>query len=102
MITIPMLMEQVLVLIIFVMFILIQVFQLNLCNTRDQLQRLLVTFNILQNKVIKLTLEEYLKLPTLILETGQILVEIEANTWVDYETYKPKPLILEVVSETSV
>jgi hypothetical protein len=49
-----------------------------------------------------MTLEEFLKLPTLTLEFGQILVEIEPNTWVDYETYKPKQLIIEVGSETSV
>ena len=49
-----------------------------------------------------MTLEEYLKLPTLTLESGQIIVEIEANTWVDYETYKPKPLIIEVGSDSNV
>lgn len=49
-----------------------------------------------------MTLEEFLKLPTLTLESGQILVEIEPNTWVDYETYKPKPLIIEVGVDESV
>ena len=29
-------------------------------------------------------------LPTKILDSGQILVEIETNIWVDFETYKPK------------
>lgn len=39
-----------------------------------------------------MTIEEFNLLQTRTLENGQVLVEIEANTWVDYETYKPKPL----------
>lgn len=38
-----------------------------------------------------MTIEEFNLLQTQTLETGQVLVEIEPNTWVDYETYKPKP-----------
>lgn len=39
-----------------------------------------------------MTLEEFEQLPTQTLESGQILVEIETNTWVDFQTYKPKPI----------
>ncbi len=39
-----------------------------------------------------MTIEQYEQLPTKTLENGQKLVEIEPNTWVDYETYKPKPV----------
>lgn len=31
------------------------------------------------------------ELPKRTLENGQILFEIEAGIWLDYETYKPKP-----------
>lgn len=31
------------------------------------------------------------ELPKRRLENGQILFEIEAGIWLDYETYKPKP-----------
>jgi hypothetical protein len=34
-------------------------------------------------------------LPKRTLESGQVLVEIEPNIWVDYETYKPKPEVTE-------
>ena len=34
---------------------------------------------------------DFEQLPTRTLESGQVLVEIEPNVWVDYETYKPKP-----------
>ena len=34
-------------------------------------------------------LEYFLKLAIKTLANGQKLVEIEPNTWVDYETYKP-------------
>jgi hypothetical protein len=37
-------------------------------------------------------LDEFLKLKTKTLENGQVLVEIEPNTWVDFESYKPKPI----------
>lgn len=30
--------------------------------------------------------------PKKILESGQILVEIEPNIWVDYESYLPTPI----------
>ncbi len=40
---------------------------------------------------MKLTKEQFEALKTKTLENGQVLVEIELNTWVDYETYKPKP-----------
>lgn len=39
-----------------------------------------------------MTIEEFNLLQTQTLENGQVLVEIEPNIWVDYETYKPKPL----------
>jgi hypothetical protein len=38
-----------------------------------------------------MTIEEFDQLPTRTLESGQVLVEIEPRTWVDYESYKPKP-----------
>jgi len=38
-----------------------------------------------------MTLEQFEALQTKTLESGQVLVEIEPNVWVDYETYKPKP-----------
>jgi hypothetical protein len=38
---------------------------------------------------MKLTKEQFEALQTKTLENGQVLVEIEPNTWVDYETYKP-------------
>ena len=38
-----------------------------------------------------MTIDEFNLLQTQTLETGQVLVEIEPNVWVDYETYKPKP-----------
>jgi len=44
-----------------------------------------------------MTTEEFELLQTKTLESGQVLVEIEPNAWVDYETYKPKPP-LEVVN----
>lgn len=40
-----------------------------------------------------MTIEEFNLLQTQTLESGQVLVEIETNIWVDYETYKPKPLV---------
>ncbi len=41
-----------------------------------------------------MTLEEFELLQTRVLESGQILIEIEPNIWVDYETYKPKSEII--------
>ena len=38
-----------------------------------------------------MTIEQFELLQTKTLENGQVLVEIEENVWVDYETYKPKP-----------
>jgi len=46
-----------------------------------------------------MTLEEFELLQTRVLESGQILVEIEPNIWVDYETYKPKS---ETITEESI
>lgn len=40
-----------------------------------------------------MTIEEFNLLQTQTLESGQVLVEIEPNIWVDYETYKPKPSV---------
>jgi len=34
---------------------------------------------------------DFEQLPTKTLDSGQVLVEIEPNIWVDLETYKPKP-----------
>lgn len=36
-----------------------------------------------------MTLDEFLLLQIKTIENGQILVEIEPNTWVDFESYKP-------------
>lgn len=45
-----------------------------------------------------MTKEQFETLQTQTLESGQVLVEIEPNVWVDYETYKPKPVeVVEVV-----
>lgn len=38
-----------------------------------------------------MTLEEFQLLPTRTLESGQVLVEIEQNIWVDFNSYCPKP-----------
>lgn len=37
-----------------------------------------------------MTIEEFKQLETMVTEYGQKLVKIDLNTWVDYETYRPK------------
>lgn len=36
---------------------------------------------------------DFENLPIKTLESGQVVVEIEPNIWVDYDSYKPKPVI---------
>lgn len=41
-----------------------------------------------------ISIEDFKKLNVKTLESGQKIVEIEPNTWVDYDTYNPdKPII---------
>lgn len=37
-----------------------------------------------------MTKEQFEQLQTMVLKSGQKLVEIEPNTWVDFESYRPK------------
>lgn len=37
-----------------------------------------------------MTIEEFENLETMVTEYGQKLVKIDAHTWVDFETYRPK------------